>query len=115
MQRSKKEAAMWFSRNTQNAAPEESFRVSVAPPSAELLEIVGTFLGSRNPSLAVDLLASPGARVYLERLGPRQVAVRLTRKAGLPPLEVLGQVRDAIQAKGFKLSALSVDGEATLA
>jgi hypothetical protein len=79
-----------------------------AASAVELIEKIETFMKGQRPGLAITLEGSLGARVEIERLGPKEVAVRLVGKNGPPSAEAIGRIRDEIRASGLKVGALSV-------
>jgi hypothetical protein len=79
-----------------------------AASAVELIEKIETFMKSSRPALAITLQGSLGARVEIERLGPKEVAVRVVGKNGPPSAEDIGRIRDEIRARGLKVGALSV-------
>jgi hypothetical protein len=79
-----------------------------ATSAVELIEKIETFMQSQRPALAISLEGSLGARVEIERLGPKEVAVRVVGKNGPPSAEDIGRIRDEIRARGLKVGALSV-------
>jgi hypothetical protein len=85
--------------------PEASVKAASA---VELIEKIETFMRTQRPGLAITLEGSLGARVEIERLGPKEVAVRLVGKNGPPSAEAIGRIRDEIRARGLKVGALSV-------
>lgn len=85
-------------------APERS-RASQA---AALIERVETFLRSGRQGLALTLNNALAARVEVERVGPREVAVKLVGRDGPPTPEAVSRVREQLRARGLRVAALSV-------
>lgn len=79
-----------------------------AASAVELIEKIETFVKSARPGLALTLDGSLGARVEIERTGPKEVALRVVGKNGPPTPEDVGRIRDEMRARGLKVSALSV-------
>ncbi len=79
-----------------------------AATAVELIEKIETFMKSQRPGLAISLEGSLGARVEIERLGPKEVAVRVVGKNGPPSAEDISRIRDEIRARGLKVGAMSV-------
>ena len=79
-----------------------------AASAAELIEKIEAFVKSARPGLAITLDGSLGGRVEIERLGPKEVAIRMVGKNGPPTPEEVSRVRDEIRACGLKVGALSV-------
>ncbi|MBL8952282.1 MAG: hypothetical protein JNK82_16000 [Myxococcaceae bacterium] len=81
---------------------------SKAASAVELIEKIETFVKSQRPGLALTLDGSLGARVEIERLGPKEVAIRVVGKNGPPAPEDIGRIREEMRARGLKVGALSV-------
>lgn len=80
-----------------------------AAQAVELIEKIETFIkDSRTPSIALTLNNSLGAKVEIERVGPREVALKVIGHRGPPRAEDIGRIRDEMAAHGLKVSALSV-------
>jgi Insertion element 4 transposase N-terminal len=62
----------------------------------------------RLPAEQGGLAGGLGARVEIERLGPKEVAVKVQGRRGPPSPEEVTQIRQEIRAKGLRLSALLV-------
>jgi len=92
---------------TQPPVPIESAEARAAS-AIELIEKIETFVRSQRPALAMTLAGGLGARVEIERLGPKEVAIKVQGKRGPPSPEEVTQIREEIRAKGLRLSALSV-------
>ena len=85
------------------AAPEAKAAQAVA-----LIERIEVFVRSQRPGLALTLNNSLGAHVEIERIGPREIALRLVGHKGPPTAEAVSRIRDALRARGLKIGALSV-------
>ncbi|MFT3837578.1 MAG: hypothetical protein QM723_11335 [Myxococcaceae bacterium] len=80
-----------------------------AAQAVELIEKIEVFVKSQRPALALTLNNSLGARVEIERIGPREVALKVVGAGGIPPnAEDLGRIREEMKARGLKVGALSV-------
>ncbi|MBK7859574.1 MAG: hypothetical protein IPJ65_13340 [Archangiaceae bacterium] len=79
-----------------------------AASAAELIEKIEAFVKSQRPGIAITLDGSLGARVEIERLGPKEVAIRLVGKNGPPKPEDISRIRDEMRVRGLKVGALSV-------
>lgn len=85
-----------------------------APPEAKaaqavaLIERIETFVKSQRPGLALTLNNSLGAHVEIERIGPKEIALKLVGHRGPPTAEAVSRIRDELQARGLKVAALSV-------
>ncbi len=112
-------AAKAANENAPSAADRVPFPVQVAKAHApdgevhaaqavELIEKIEVFVKSQRPALALTLNNSLGARVEIERIGPREVALKVVGKDGPPNAEDLGRIREAMKARGLKVGALSV-------
>lgn len=83
-------------------------------PEARLADAVNAvrqielFLKTQRPALVLTLNNSLGARVEIERLGPRRIALRLVGRGGLPSPEMVGSLREELRARGLRVDALSV-------
>jgi hypothetical protein len=73
----------------------------------ELIEKIEVFVRAQRPALALRLGGSLDATVELERTGTRQVALRIQGHRGPLPREDLGRLREALEARGLRLSALT--------
>lgn len=83
-------------------APTPEARVQAA---VELIEKIDVFVKSQRPALAMRLGGALEATVEVERTGPREVALRIQGRRGPLPSEDLARIRDALAARGLKLSA----------
>ena len=83
-------------------APNPEARVQAA---VELIEKIEVFVKSQRPALAMRLGGALEATVEVERTGTREVALRIQGKRGPLPQEDLARIRDALAARGLKLSA----------
>jgi hypothetical protein len=81
---------------------------SRAAQAAALIERVETFLRSGRQGLALTLDNALAARVEVERVGPREVAVKLVGRDGPPSPEAVSRVREQLRARGLRVAALSV-------
>lgn len=79
-----------------------------AARAAALVEQIETFTRAQRPGLALTLHASLGARVELQRLGPKTLAVRLIGKDGPPGPAVVRRARQALEARGLTVGDLVV-------
>jgi hypothetical protein len=82
--------------------PNPEARVQAA---VELIEKIDVFVKSQRPALAMRLGGALEATVEVERTGPREVALRIQGRRGPLPSEDLARIRDALAARGLKLSA----------
>ncbi len=74
-----------------------------------LIEKIETFVkGSRVPSIVLTLNNSLGAKVEIERVGPRQVALTVVGNKGPPRAEDISRIREEMAARGLKVCTLSV-------
>ena len=85
-----------------------------APPEAKaaqavaLIERIELFVRSQRPGLALTLNNSLGAHVEIERMGPKEIALKLVGHRGPPTAEAVSRIRDELRARGLKIGALSV-------
>jgi hypothetical protein len=76
-----------------------------AQAALELIEKIEVFVKSQRPALAMDLGGALNATVEVERTGAREVALRIQGRRGPLPQEELARIREALTARGLKLSA----------
>jgi hypothetical protein len=85
-----------------------------APPEARaaqavaLIERIEVFVRSQRPGLALTLNNSLGAHVEIERIGPKEIALKLVGHRGPPTAEAVSRIREELRARGLKIGALSV-------
>lgn len=85
-----------------------------APPEAKaaqavaLIERIEQFVRSSRPGLALTLNNSLGAHVEIERIGPKEIALKLVGHRGPPTAEAVSRIREELRARGLKIGALSV-------
>lgn len=83
-------------------APAPEARVQA---TLELIEKLEVFVKSQRPALAMRLGGALEATVEVERTGAREVALRIQGHRGSLPQEDMARIRDALSARGLKLSA----------
>ena len=71
----------------------------------ELIEKLEVFVKSQRPALAMRLGGTLNATVEVERTGAREVALRIQGHRGPLSPEDTARIRDALAARGLKLSA----------
>ncbi|WP_375745686.1 hypothetical protein NR800_13460 [Corallococcus interemptor] len=82
------------------------------PPVAQvestlaLIEKIEVFVKSQRPALGLSLRGPLEATVEVERTGPREVALRIQGRHGPVPAEDVARLRDALEARGLRLSVL---------
>lgn len=81
---------------------------SRAQQAVALIEKIVVFVKSHRPALALTLNNSLGAEVEIERLGPREVAVKFISHKGPPSPDTLTRIREEMRARGLHVAALSV-------
>ena len=85
-----------------------------APPEAKaaqavaLIERIELFVKSQRPGLALTLNNTLGAHVEIERIGPKEIALKLVGHRGPPTAEAVSRIREELRARGLKVGALSV-------
>ncbi len=79
-----------------------------AKAAVALVERIETFVRSQRPALALTVGGGLDARVEVERTGRNEVALKITGTRGPPSPEDLTRIRDEMQARGLRLSAISV-------
>lgn len=82
--------------------PAPEIRVQAA---LELIEQIEVFVKSQRPALAMRLGGALDATVEVERTGEREVSLRIQGRRGRLPQKDLARIRDALSARGLKLSA----------
>ena len=86
------------------AAPEAKAAQALA-----LIEQIETFVSNaQRPALALTLNNSLGARVEIERVGPRAIALKLVGVDGPPTPDAVSRVREALRSRGLTITALEV-------
>jgi hypothetical protein len=83
-------------------APNPEARVQA---TLELIEKLEIFVKSQRPALAMRLGGALDATVEVERTGTREVALRIQGHRGPLSPEDAARIRDALAARGLKLSA----------
>ncbi|MFT3706964.1 MAG: hypothetical protein QM817_04775 [Archangium sp.] len=95
------------------AAALQQSKIEVAPETkasqaVALIEKIITFVRSQRPGLALTLNNSLGASVEIERIGPKEIALKLIGQFGPPSADAVSRIRDELRARGLKIGALSV-------
>jgi hypothetical protein len=75
----------------------------------QLIEKIEFFVQSQRPALRMSLGFPLSAMVEVERTGPREVALRIQGRHGPLAQEDLARIRDALGARGLRLSALRAE------
>jgi hypothetical protein len=93
----------------QSAAPKLEAPVEAkAAQAVALIERIELFVKSQRPGLALTLNNSLGAHVEIERIGPKEIALKLVGHRGPPTAEAVSRIREELRARGLKVGALSV-------
>jgi hypothetical protein len=79
-----------------------------AAQATALIERIEVFVKSQRPGLALTLNNSLGAHVEIERVGPKEIALKLVGHRGPPTAEAVSRIREELRARGLKVCALSV-------
>ncbi|MCY1035469.1 hypothetical protein OV207_28765 [Corallococcus sp. BB11-1] len=74
-----------------------------------LIEKIEVFVKSQRPALGLSLRGALEATVEVERTGPREVALRIQGRHGPLPTEDVTRLRDALEARGLRLSVLRAE------
>ena len=91
------------------AAPRiETAPEAKAAQAVALIERIELFVKSQRPGLALTLNNSLGAHVEIERIGPKEIALKLVGHRGPPTAEAVSRIREELRARGLKVGALSV-------
>ncbi|MCY1042797.1 hypothetical protein OV208_15845 [Corallococcus sp. bb12-1] len=91
-----------------SAGPSDS-PVAQVESTLALIEKIEVFVKSQRPALALSLRGSMEATVEVERTGPREVALRIQGRHGPVPTEDVTRLRDALEARGLRLSFLRAE------
>jgi hypothetical protein len=83
-------------------------REASAAQAVALIEKIEVFVKSQRPGLALTLNNSLGAHVEIERIGPKEIALKLVGHRGPPTAEAVSRIREELRARGLKVGALSV-------
>jgi hypothetical protein len=95
-------------------AAQGATKLDATPPEAKaaqavaLIERIEVFVRSQRPGLALTLNNSLGASAEIERVGPKEIALKLVGHRGPPTAEAVSRIRDELHARGLKVVALSV-------
>lgn len=88
--------------------PDTTPNETKAAQAVALIEKIETFVRSQRPGLALTLNNSLGAHVEIERIGPKEIALKLVGHRGPPTAEAVSRIREELRARGLKVGALSV-------
>ncbi|WP_233582662.1 hypothetical protein [Corallococcus sp. CA053C] len=103
-------AAVTEGRGAANGAgPASSTPVAQVESTLALIEKIEVFVKSQRPALGLSLRGSLDATVEVERTGPREVALRIQGRHGPVPTEDVARLRDALEARGLRLSVLRAE------
>lgn len=86
----------------------EASRTAQVQAALELVQKIEVFMKSQRPALSVTVGGALAAQVQVEKTGPREVALNVRGLKGPPQAEDLSEIRAQIQAKGLKISSLTV-------
>ncbi|RKG55013.1 hypothetical protein D7X30_28060 [Corallococcus sp. AB011P] len=98
------EGARAASGATEGAAP--AAETAQVESTLALIEKIEVFVKSQRPALGLSLRGALEATVEVERTGPREVALRIQGRHGPVPTEDVARLRDALEARGLRLSVL---------
>lgn len=90
----------------QARAPEAAGRATGADSLLELVERIDSMVKAGRPALAVSVGGGLDAEVEVQRTGKDEVALTLVGRRGAVDARVLSQIREALGARGLRLSAL---------
>lgn len=90
------------------AKPDATPPEAKAAQAVALIERIEVFVRSQRPGLALTLNNSLGASAEIERVGPKEIALKLVGHRGPPTAEAVSRIRDELHARGLKVVALSV-------
>lgn len=89
-------------------ATSEAQAAARAQATIALVQRIETFVRSQRPALALTVAGALNLKVEVERTGRNEIALRVQGSKGPPPAEDVARIREAILARGLKLSSLSV-------
>ncbi|WP_426751436.1 hypothetical protein [Myxococcus sp. Y35] len=89
-----------------SAAAESVHAATRAEAAMALIERIDVFVKSQRPALSMSVRGHLDATVEVERIGPREVSLRIQGRRGPLAEEDLHRLRDALEARGLKLRAL---------
>jgi hypothetical protein len=102
-------ATVMETHHSQSAAEFRHEHQVKAAQAVALIEKIELFVKStQRPAIALTLNNALGARVEIERVGPREVSLKLVGQHGPPSPDAVSRIREELQARGLKVSALSV-------
>ncbi len=81
---------------------------SLARQLQDVVEKIEWLVKSHRPALSLTLKGELAGELQVDRVGPREVALRIKGKNGPPTSEAVGRIREEIQKKGLILRALHV-------
>lgn len=90
------------------AKPDTTPPETKAAQAVALIERIEVFVRSQRPGLALTLNNSLGASAEIERIGPKEIALKLVGHRGPPSPDAVSRIRDELLARGVKVVALSV-------
>lgn len=73
-----------------------------------LVDRIEALVKAGRPALAVSVNHPSLERAEIERVGPREIALRLLGKNGPPPADAISLIREELAERGLKLAALTV-------
>ncbi|WP_141619501.1 hypothetical protein [Myxococcus sp. AB036A] len=92
-----------------HAPAEEVNPAARAEAAMALIERIEVFVKSQRPALSMSLHGHLDATVEVERTGPREVSLRIQGRHRPVAAEDLSRLRDALEARGLKLSSLRAE------
>lgn len=73
-----------------------------------LVERIRVFVKNDRPALALSVTGGLNAEVEIERAGPKLVSLRITGRGGLPRTQEINSLKEALAAKGIRVSMIEV-------
>jgi hypothetical protein len=92
-------------RASARAEPSSSPKAAVM---VALVDRIEALVRAGRPAIAVHINHPSLERAEIERVGPREIALRLLGKNGPPPPDAVSLIREEMAARGLKLAALTV-------
>ena len=91
------------------ASPQAPDTQAKVQATLQLIERIELFVQSQRPALRMSLGSPLAAMVEVERTAPREVALRIQGRHGPLAPEELTRIRDALEARGLRLSSLHAE------
>jgi hypothetical protein len=80
-----------------------------AEQALALIEKIEVFVKSQRPSMALTLNNSLGTKVEIERVGPKQIALKLLGQKGPVSVETVSRIKDELARRGLTVTSFRVE------